>query len=83
MPPWSLDEAIAAGYFLEVQSDVVKENYTHMNGIAHYLFGKDSAKKKVEDSVKSVNPQTIVHLVASNKTDKEKENAMVHLLVLW
>jgi len=82
MPPWSLDEAIAAGGFLN-ERDVVEENYAHMKGIARHLFEKDSAKKKVEEAVTEVNPQTIVNLVASNETDKATENTMVHSLVSW
>jgi hypothetical protein len=83
MPPWSLNESIAAGDFLKVKIDVVEANYGYMNGIVRYLFEKDMAKEKVEESVKMVNPQALIDLVASSQTDKEKENAMVHALVLW
>jgi hypothetical protein len=83
MPPWSLNESIAAGDFLKFKIDVVEANYGYMNGIVRYLFEKDMAKEKVEESVKMVNPQALVDLVASSQTDKEKENAMVHALVLW
>jgi hypothetical protein len=49
-----------ASDFLKVQRDIVEENYSHMRGIARYLFEKDSAKTKVQDAVKKVNPQTII-----------------------
>ena len=61
----------------------MQANYENMNGIVRYVFGKDSAKQKVEDAVEIVNPHTIANLVASNTTDKQKENAMVDALVLW
>jgi hypothetical protein len=61
----------------------VEANNGYMNGIIRYLFEKDMAKEKVEESVEMVNPQTLVDLVASSQTDKVTENAMVHAQVLW
>ena len=39
--------------------------------IARHLFEKDSAKKKVEDAVKNVNPQTIISVKRDRQGKRE------------
>jgi hypothetical protein len=79
MPPWSLDEAIAAGGFLDVEEGVVEANYAHMNGIARHLFAQDRAKQNVEEAVEVLSPQALDGLVASGAND----NVLLHSLLLW
>lgn len=83
MPTWSRNEANELGNMLGIDEGCVNDNFDHMNGIVRYIFDKGMAKKKVDDSVKVVNPSNLCTMAATQQTDKETERVMVHALVQW
>ena len=52
MPPWSEKEQLAVGDLLEVDEDILKENYKYKNTILRCAFQRDDATTKVESALK-------------------------------
>jgi hypothetical protein len=89
MPPLEKDEAIAMRNCLSsvlpypLSREDVLENFEHMNGITSYLFRKGYAKRKVDESVREIDAESITKMVAIQSTNKVAVNVAVHALVLW
>ena len=83
MPPWSLQDTIAAGHLLGVDANMIQDNFEYMPDIARYMFTQNAAKEHVQHSIDVVNPTQISNMVATQHTDKDVEKSMVHSLVQW
>ena len=83
MPSLSAEEARDIADIIGVNQAVINENWSHMEGIARYLFEPGAAKNKVEEAVSEVDATSISKMVSMQSSNRGQNRFTVHSLVLW
>lgn len=83
MPCWTRSEVDEVAQMLGEDSQQIEENFQYMRGMVRYMFEKDAAREHIEEAVKRVNPLVISSMLATQQTDKDADQSMVHSLVRW